>query len=373
MMLVESITLREIRMNLREPFEISSGVEEERRILLLELREANGTSAWSECVAGNAPNYFPETVDSTWMVIKNWLAPRVVGHEFESADEVGPVVEQDIRGNNMARAAVEMGFWALQAAMENISLATLLGGTRDKVSVGISIGIQPDVETLISKAERAIGEGYSKIKIKIKPDKDVEYVRAVREALGDDVAIIADANSAYTLDDVSTLRRLDEFNLVTIEQPLAWDDLIQHADLQQRIKTPICLDESITTLTRAREMVKLGSGKIINIKPGRVGGLRQSKFIHDFAEENGVPVWCGGMLESGIGRAHNVALASLPNFSLPSDLSPSHRYWDRDIVRQEWTMDPQGYIQVPHAPGIGVDVDVDFVDDLTVQSEEITS
>ena len=184
---------------------------------------------------------------------------------------------------------------------------------------------------------------------------------------------MVDANNAYTLDDLEHLRQLDDLDLIMIEQPLAWDDVVRHADLQKRFRTPICLDESITGVDRVGDMIALGAGRIVNIKPGRVGGFTESKAIHDLCERHDIPVWCGGMLESGIGRAHNIALASLPNFSLPSDLSPSHRYWDRDIVRQEWTMDPQGYVQVPHAPGIGVDVDVDFVDDLTVQSEEITS
>lgn len=373
MICVTSIKLREISMILREPFEISSGVESERRILLLEFREADGTVAWSECVAGNGPHYFPETVDSAWIAIHKWIGPRVIGHEFESAADVGPVVEQDIRGNQMARAAVEMGFWALAAEMQNVPLAKLLGGTRDKVAAGISIGIQPDSDTLATQAQHAIEEGYSRIKVKIKPDKDLQYVRAVRNKLGDEALIMADANSAYTLDDTDTLRALDEFNLMMIEQPLAWDDLLRHADLQKEIPTPICLDESITSLTRAQEMQELGSGKIINIKPGRVGGLREAKLIHDFAEQNDIPVWCGGMLESGIGRAYNVALASLPNFTLPGDLSPSHRYWDRDIVHQEWMMDREGYVEVPQTAGLGVDVDTELVEQLTVRTEQIPS
>ncbi len=368
MIRVNSIRLREIRMTLREPFEISSGVEEERRILLLELREADGTVAWSECVAGKRPHYFPETVDSAWIAIEKWLGPSVIGREFESAADVGPVVEQDIRGNQMARAAVEMGFWGLEAEMQNVPLAKLLGGTRDKVAAGISIGIQRDSDTLATQAQHAIEEGYSRIKLKIKPGKDVEYARAVRKKLGDEASIMADANSAYTLDDSDTLRALDELNLTMIEQPLAWDDLLRHADLQKEIQTPICLDESITSLTRAQEMHELDSGKIINTKPGRVGGLREAKLIHDFAEENDIPVWCGGMLESGIGRAYNVALASLPNFTLPGDLSPSRRYWDRDIVHQEWMMVSVGYVKVPHTAGLGVDVDTELVEQLTVRT-----
>jgi o-succinylbenzoate synthase len=265
-----------------------------------------------------------------------------------------------------------MGCWDIAARQQNISLSTLLGGTRDRVATGISIGIQANAEALAKRARAAFDQGYRKIKVKIEPGADIEYVRAVRQELGPSVHMMADANSAYTLADADHLAKLDAFDLIMIEQPLSREDLLRHAALQKRLETPICLDESITSVDRAEDMIALEAGKIINIKPGRVGGFTVSKAIHDVCERNGIPVWCGGMLESGIGRAHNVALASLPNFSLPGDLSPSSRYWERDIVAPEWTMDESGMVHVPRdKPGIGVTVDMDFLDSLTVRREEL--
>jgi O-succinylbenzoate synthase len=274
----------------------------------------------------------------------------------------------------MAKAAVEMGCWAVAAQQAGVSLSSILGGTRDRVQTGISLGIQRTPGALADKAMAARVQGYRKIKLKIKPGADVEFVRAVREALGPGTDIMTDANSAYTLDDVRHLEKLDRFDLIMIEQPLGPEDLVRHAALQRRLRTPICLDESITDVERAEDMIALGSGRIINIKPGRVGGFTSSKRIHDLCQANSIPVWCGGMLESGIGRAHNVALASLPNFTLPGDLSPSARYWERDIVRPEWTMDAEGMVPVPRdRPGIGVEVDRDRIDDLTVRSQELSA
>jgi O-succinylbenzoate synthase len=248
-------------------------------------------------------------------------------------------------------------------------LARLIGGTRDEIAVGISLGIQQSPDALVARARAALAEGYRKIKIKIKPGADVPYVQAVRTALGPDTPLMADANNAYTLDDAAALMALDALGLMMIEQPLAWDDLVRHADLQKQLRTPLCLDESITSLDRAQDMVRLGSGRIVNIKPGRVGGFTSSIAIHDYCEQNAIPVWCGGMLESGIGRAYNVALASLPNFVKPGDVSPSSRYWQRDVVTPEWTM-TNGMMRVPlDRPGIGVEVDRDRIDDLTVREE----
>ncbi|MDA1009850.1 MAG: o-succinylbenzoate synthase, partial [Chloroflexi bacterium] len=245
-------------------------------------------------------------------------------------------------------------------------------GTRARIPVGISLGIQSSPSKLVEEAEESVRAGYRKIKIKITPGADLEYLRAVREALGESAPLMADANSAYTLDDVEHLRGLDDLDLLMIEQPLDRTDLVRHAALQKLIRTPICLDESIDCPDRAEDMLALGSGRIVNIKPGRVGGFASSKAIHDLCETHGVPVWCGGMLESGVGRAHNVALASLSNFKLPGDLSPSSRYWERDIVSPAWTMDPQGMVDVPvERPGMGVEVDMDRVDDLTVRAETL--
>jgi O-succinylbenzoate synthase len=371
---INRIALREIRLPLRETFRISSGSTSIRRILLLELTDCDGVGAWAECTAGATPSYSPETIDTAWIAIRDWVAPRVLGLDFPEPQQVHPALERDFRGHNMAKAAVEMGVWAIYAQRARLSLARSLGGTRERIATGISIGIQPDPETLAARVVAARAEGYRKIKCKIAPDADIEYIAAARKALGPDAPLMADANSAYTLDDAEHLSRLDAFDLMMIEQPLASDDLLRHARLQKRLKTPICLDESITSLARAEDMLSLGSGKIINIKPARVGGLTQAKTIHDLCAQRGVPVWCGGMLESGVGRAYNVALASLPNFTIPGDLSPSARYWERDIVTPEWAMDGDAMVDVPHdAPGLGVRVDVDRVEDLTVRRETLTA
>jgi O-succinylbenzoate synthase len=372
MLRIDRLTLREIRMPLREPFAISSGMVHERRICLLQLRHVDGLVGWAECVADEMPNYSPETIDTAWHAIKAWLAPRVLGKTFNGPQEIFEVLEANVRGHRMAKAAIEMGMWELAARVQGVPLAKLLGGTRTSIATGISLGIQKNPEALVEKARAACAQGYRKIKIKIKPGADVAYVAAVREALGKEAPLMADANNAYSLDDIEVLKRLDEFNLIMIEQPLAWDDVVQHATLQRELQTPICLDESITGLDKAEDMVALGSGRIINIKPGRVGGFSSSKKIHDFCARNDIPVWCGGMLESGVGRAYNVALASLPNFILPGDLSPSARYWERDIVTPEWTMDAHGTVQVPlEQPGMGVTVNLDRVDDLTVRAETL--
>lgn len=374
MICLTGIRLREIRLPLREPFRISSGVVTDRRILLLELVDASGLRAWSECVAGETPNYSPETIDTAWLAISQWVAPRVLGAGFDQPGDVHAVLEKDFRGHNMAKAAIEMGIWALAAERDGLPLARRIGGTRDTIATGISLGIQKSPAALVEKASASLALGYRKVKIKIMPGADVEFVRAAREALGPDAPLMADANNAYSLDDADRLAALDELGLMMIEQPLAFDDLVRHAELQRRLRTPLCLDESITSLDRAIDMKTLGSGRIVNIKPGRVGGFSQSLAIHDFCEQHGIPVWCGGMLESGVGRAYNVALASLPNFTKPGDVSPSARYWERDIVTPEWTMDAHGMVTVPlDKPGIGIDVDVDRVDDLTVRTEVVGS
>jgi len=368
---LDRIILREIRLPLREPFRISSGEMRERRILLLELFDAAGAHAWAECVVDDAPNYSSETIDTAWPTIVRWLAPRLLGASVVYSD-VHARLERDVRGHNMAKAALEMGCWNLAALEAGLPLARLLGGTRTEIATGISLGIQRDVNTLVAKAAESLAAGYQKVKIKIAPGRDVEWVAAVRHAVGDDAHLMADANNAYTLADADRLAQLDALHLMMIEQPLAHDDLVRHAELQRRLRTPLCLDESITSLERAQDMHTLRAGRIVNIKPGRVGGFAQSVAIHDFCEEHAIPVWCGGMLESGIGRAYNVALASLPNFTLPGDLSPSARYWTQDIVAPEWTMDAHGMVRVPlDAPGLGIDVDDARIRALTVRTEEL--
>ena len=372
MLLLDRIALREIRLRLKEPFRISSGIESERRILLVELSDASGASVWAECVAFARPNYTPETIDTAWLAIREWLAPRLLGQNVPAAAAVDRILAENIRGHNMAKAVLEMGCWALEAERDGVSLASHLGGTRATVPTGVSLGIQSAPDLLVERAVAAVDAGYNKIKLKIQPGQDIEYVRAVREALGHEVDIMADANAAYTADDIDHLVRLDEFEMLMLEQPLGADDLLPLAELQRRMTTPLCLDESITDVKRARDMIALGSGKIVNIKPGRVGGFSASKAIHDICQSANIPVWCGGMLESGIGRAYNVALASLPNFSLPGDLSPSSRYWAADIVSPEWTMDAHGMVRVPtDVPGLGVTVDVDRIESLTTRREEL--
>lgn len=367
------VTLREIQMPLREPFRISSGVTTTRRILLLELETEEGAVTWSECVAGAMPNYSPETIDTAWLAIRDWLGPRMIGRQLSSFVEVNQSLEHDVRGHNMAKASVEMAYWALEAQRREVSLAQLVGGTREHIEVGISLGIQESPEALVEKARSALQEGYKKVKIKIKPGQDLDYLRAVRAELGRDAPLMADANNAYTLADTDHLVELDELALVMIEQPLAWDDVIRHAQLQERLETPLCLDESITDLAKAEDMIEHRAGRIINIKPGRVGGFLESKAIHDLCARHQIPVWCGGMLESGIGRAYNVALASLPNFTIPGDVSPSARYWKRDIVDPEWTMDSQGRVRVPTEPGLGVEIDRDRIESLAVRTETVAA
>ncbi len=388
-MKLERVVLHEIRLPLRQAFRISSGVVHERRILLLELTAAGGATTWSECVAGATPNYSPETIDTVWLALDQWLLPRVLGTSFDGPEAVSAVLGQDVRGHRMAKAAVEMGMWALASLERGLPLADLLylacegrgedDGTqsephpRSRVPVGLSMGIQDSPPELVEIARAGLAQGYRKLKIKIAPGRDVHYVRAVRAALGPDAPLMVDANASYSLDDAEHLALLDDFDLVMIEQPLAPTDLLRHARLQQRLATPLCLDESITGPDKVEDMLALEAGRIVNIKPGRVGGFGPSLMIHDLCSAAEVPVWCGGMLESGIGRAYNVALASLPNFTLPGDLSPSARYWERDIVDPEWTMDAEGWVRVPRErPGLGVDVDRARIIELAVRTQEYT-
>ena len=368
------LALREVALALREPFQISSGVTTTRRILLLELEDSDGTTAWSECVAGERPNFSAETIDTAWLAITEWLAPRVLGKGVSHPNALDDILARGIRGHRMAKAAVEMGIWALWATRERTSLARLIGGTRDAIATGISIGIQDRPSTLVDKARGAMARGYRKIKIKIRPGADLEYIAAVRDALGPEAPLMADANSAYTLAQADHLAELDRYRLLMLEQPLAHDDLRRHAELQDRLATPICLDESITSVERAEDMLALGAGRVVNIKPGRVGGFTQAKAIHDLCQHHAVPVWCGGMLESGIGRAYNVALASLRNFTIPGDVSPSARYWTEDIVSPEWRMDPTGMVTVPvDTPGIGVEVDRERIDRLSTRTASLSA
>ncbi|MDH3289799.1 MAG: o-succinylbenzoate synthase [Gemmatimonadota bacterium] len=368
---IAELSLREISLQLREPFHISSGSTDVRRVVLVRLEDRDGVEGWGECVAGETPHYSSETVDTAWLAIRDWVAPRVVGIPLSRPEECHERLDAAIRGHRMARAAAEMAVWDLAARRESVALSVLLGGVRDRVATGISLGLQPDPATLVRKAILARDAGYRRIKLKIAPDRDISFVSAVREALGESVPLSVDANAAYSLADIDRLKALDGLDLTMLEQPFDGDDLVRHAALQRVLRTPICLDESITSTARLEDMVTLDAGRIVNLKPGRVGGLTEARTIHDHAGRHRIPVWCGGMLETGVGRAHNVALASLPQFELPGDLSPSARYWVRDIVTPPWTME-DGTLRVPREhSGIGVDIDHDYVDDLTTRAETI--
>lgn len=370
------LTLREIRLPLVEPFRTAGGVVDARRVLLAQLTDHDGHTAWSECVAESRPTYSPDTVDSCWLALTEWIAPLALATTFDAPAAVHPALVRAVRGNNMARATVEMGLWALHAERRAVSLAALLADAagaapRERVSTGIALGMQPSPEALAERARAAAGEGYRRIRIKVEPGRDVEWVRAVRDALGPSAMLGVDANCSYSLDDpshVSALMALDELGLAMIEQPLAHDDLVHHAALQRRLRTPLCLDESLRDAASVEAMLALGSARMVNVKAGRVGGLQQALAIHATCSAARVPLWCGGMLETGIGRAYNVALASLPGVTEPGDLSPSARYWERDVVTPAWTMDGEGAVRVPlQRPGLGVDVDTDFIDELTVR------
>ncbi|MCX8103638.1 MAG: o-succinylbenzoate synthase [Candidatus Bipolaricaulota bacterium] len=352
-MKLEAIELRHLEMELVEPFE-TSGWRETIRPCIIVTIHSDGLTGYGECVAGAGPWYSYETIQTAWHVLEDFCIPAVLGHDISSAEELQAKLKP-IRGHPMAKAALEAAFWDVLAQAKNISLAKLLGGTKDRIESGISIGIQKDIPTLLSVIEQRCAQGYKRIKLKVKPGWDITVLRAVRQRFPT-LDLMADANAAYTIADLEHLKQFDEFGLMMLEQPLEYDDLIDHARLQRELKTPICLDESIKTPDDARKALDLGACKIINIKPGRVGGLLNAKRIHDLCLSRGVPVWCGGMLETGIGRAANVALASLPNFTLPNDISASARYWREDIIEPPFVLEPDGTIRVPTGSGLGVRV-----------------
>ncbi|MFZ3216858.1 MAG: o-succinylbenzoate synthase [Candidatus Acidiferrales bacterium] len=365
-MRLQKITLREIHMPLLAPFETSFGATSLRRILLIEVDSA-GVSGWGESTAGEDPYYSYETVETAWHIIRDFLWPILKGREFNAAAEVWALLAR-VRGHNMAKGGLETAIWDAEAKQKNLPLAKLLGGARDEVSSGVSIGIQPNIETLIAKVEKELAAGYQRIKIKIKPGNDVAPVRALRERFPR-VRLMVDANSAYRLEDAALLKQLDAFYLIMIEQPLGYDDIYSHAALQRQLETPICLDECIHDIEHARAAIELGACKIINLKLGRVGGHTAARAIHDLCQAKSIPVWCGGMLESGIGRAHNIAMSTLPNFTLPGDVSASRRYWTEDIIEPEVEVTPRGTIRVPTAPGIGYAPRLDRIASLTKRLE----
>ncbi|WLR51677.1 o-succinylbenzoate synthase [Bacillus tianshenii] len=365
-MQLKEITVRHMRMRLKAPFVTSLWTTYDKEFLLVEAKDENGLTGWGESVALPAPWYSEETCATNWHMLEDFLIPMIFEHKIEHPDQVSEIFKP-IRKNNMAKAGLEGAVWDLYAQRQGVSLAAALGGTRSQIDVGISIGIQESVDELLRLVETHVEEGYKRIKVKIKPGWDVTIVKEIRKNFPN-ISLMVDANSAYTLDDIDHLKQLDAYNLLMIEQPLAADDIIDHAKLQAELNTPICLDESIHSVEDARKALELGSCKIINIKVGRVGGLTESKKIHDLAVEQGVDVWCGGMLEAGVGRAHNIAVTTLANFTLPGDTASSSRYWEEDIVEPNITVE-NGVITVPEAPGLGFHVKRDTVEKFTVKQQ----
>jgi o-succinylbenzoate synthase len=365
---IEQIEMRTVRLPLNEPFETSFGAIDSRLIFLVSV-EAGGLIGWGEVVAEEAPRYSYETVSTAWHVIRDYLAPAMLAAPIAGLKDLAQRFT-GFRGHNMAKAGLELAYMDLLARIRGQSLAQLIGGDRQRIAVGVSLGIQPSLDRLLERVDRYLSLGYQRIKLKIKPAWDIEIVREVRRRHSN-ILLSVDANCAYDLADRNHLKALEDFNLLMIEQPLDHDDLIDHARLQSEMITPICLDESITGAKRAAQALHLGSCRIINIKIGRVGGYSQALAIHDLCYAKRVPVWCGGMLESGIGRAHNIALASLAGFSLPADISASSRYFARDVIVPEVSVTSDGTVEVPDQPGLGFEVDLDYLADKTISIEQL--
>jgi len=367
---LERVELREIELPLVSPFETSFGRTTRRRILIVRVFDTTGASGYGECVAAEGPFFNHETVDTAWLITSKYVVPLLKQTRVRTAGQVNAALAP-IRDNRMAKGGVEAAVWDLEAKLAGRPLWHHLGGVRDEINCGVSIGLQETTEALVEKVASELESGYQRIKLKIKPGQDVQLVEAVR-ARFPEITLSVDANSAYSLNGhIATVKQLDNYNLLMIEQPLAPGDLVDHAKLQREIKTPICLDESIVSLASARHAQELGSCRIINIKLGRVGGHSEAQLIQAYALDHGIPVWCGGMLESGIGRAHNIAMSTLPGFTLPGDVSASQRYWDEDIIEPPVTVSQQGTIKAPTGDGIGYDVNEDRIESLTVRRETV--
>ena len=366
-MKIDRIVLRQLRMPLVHFFETSFGRTWERDIIIVEA-ESGGISGWGEITAGENPFYNEEWTASAWLIARDYVAPRILNRAFASAAEIDALTRH-IRGHNMARGGVEAAIWDLEARTNASPLWKQIGGgAREEIPCGVSIGIQDSIEQLIDKIERELGDGYQRIKIKIKPGWDQSIVERVRSRFPD-MPLMVDANSAYTLADAALFRALSDFNLMMIEQPLAYDDMFDHAQLQRQIATPVCLDESIRSSDDARKAIEMKACRIINVKLGRVGGQREAQRVESVCRARSIPVWCGGMLESGIGRAHNIAMATLENFTLPGDVSASARYWEEDIIEPPVAVTPRGTIIPPEAPGIGFGIKQARIEALTVRKE----
>jgi len=367
-MKIEAVTLREIQMPLVHFFETSFGRTYSRRILLVTVH-SEGVDGWGECVVGEDPYYSSEWIESAWPTLTHYLIPTILGKQMESGREC-PALFAKVRGHRMAKGGLENAIWDAEATRKQQPLWNLLGGTRREIPCGVSIGIQDSVEQLLEKIAVELAAGYRRIKVKVKPGWDVNVLERIRSRWSD-ITLSCDANSAYTLDQVEHLRKFDQFHLLMIEQPLWNDDIYYHARLQKELKTSICLDESIVSARSAAIATDTGACRIVNIKVGRVGGFTEALGIHDVCQSHKVPVWCGGMLETGIGRSHNIALSSLPNFSLPGDVSASKRYWKEDIIEPEVEVSPQGLIPVSDKPGTGYRVRPDLIEKLTVKKETL--
>lgn len=363
-MKIKSVTLREIRMPLVHFFETSFGRTTERRILLVTLH-TDGPEGWGECVAGEDPFYSEESIDTGWYAIEKYLAPALLGKTLDKATEC-PALFARVRGHRMAKGALENAVWDAEAQERCVPLWKLVGGTRVEIACGVSIGIQNSPDQLLEKIETELAAGYRRIKVKCKPGWDVEIFERIR-ARWPEILLSCDANSAYTTNDTEHLKEFDRFNLLMIEQPLWHDDFYFHAQLQPQLKTRICLDEAIHHRRDAQAAIELGSCKIVNIKLGRVGGMSEAVAVHDVARQAGIPVWCGGMLESGIGRSHNIALSTLANFTLPGDVSASKRYWKEDVIDPPVEVSRQGFIKAPNAPGRGFQIKTDLIERLTTR------
>ncbi len=350
-------------------FETSFGRTYERRIILARVEDEDGNEGWGETTCGETPSYCEEWTDSCWETIEKILAPMVVGKEFGSASDVWGLMER-VRGNRMSKATIETAIWDLEAKKLNVPLWRHLGGTQSEIACGVSIGIQDSVEQLIEKIQTEVDAGYRRIKIKIAPHWSYDVIEKVREEFGD-ILLMGDANSAFILSDVELFKRMDKFDLMMFEQPLAYDDIFDHAKLQKEVKTPICLDESIRSPEDARKAIEFGACRIINVKLGRVGGHAQAKLIEEVCRNSGIPVWSGGMLESGIGRAHNIAMSTHAGFTLPGDVSASKRYWHEDIIEPDVVVSETGTITAPEKPGIGFEVNRERIDVLSSRRIEI--
>jgi len=365
---VEAITLREIRMPLVHFFETSFGRTTERRILLLTVH-TDGPEGWGECVAGEDPFYSEESVDTAWYAVEKYLAPAFLGKVIKKGTDA-PALMARVRGHRMAKGALENALWDAEAQAQQVPLWKLLGGSQSEIPCGVSIGIQNSHEQLLEKIETELSAGYRRIKVKCKPGWDVEVFGKIRDRWAE-ILLSCDANSAYTLAQTDHLKKFDRFNLLMIEQPLWHDDFYFHAQLQKKLKTSICLDEAIHNARDAQAAIELGACKIINIKVGRVGGFSEAIAVHNVAQENNIPVWCGGMLETGIGRSHNIALSSLKNFTLPGDVSASKRYWKEDIIEPAVEVSSEGMITVPQTAGRGFKIKTDLIEKLTVRKQTL--